>query len=1073
MQLITRKRCYCELEAHYMYMAQIQEVTLDAGDNSRPIFDSEPLQKVSNNDNYNVFAIKSKHFEQSKYVNDIYPIEQDEHNVIIDSLDISYDREQVDQDDDDDLTNERDLLASLIEKLKCEIDDSKKHNKFLETSNKALVDKLKGEIEDFKTKNKSLESSNNHFKEANNELSKTNQLMFKDLKKFQEELDGYHDVKYASKNPPYEYKWTDKAVQVAEGSTETTTERYMENYKNVSQDIRDQLNAEAEAIQIILIGIDNDIYSTVDACPNACEMWKAIERLKQGESINVQDLETNLYWEFRKFTSRDGESLESYYSRSQQAATKNKGKAIVNSPPPIYDQEPTMVAEDDEIANQDNSPRINRGTRYDNKMIVNVAGARENVEQADWRDDTDDEPNDQELEAHYMYMAQLQEVTPDAADNSGPIFDTEPLQKVDQDDDDDDLVNERDLLASLIEKLKVIPSTSVSRPQLKSNQMEDRVMLNNSQGKKQEVEAYRRNVKFSNNKTSVIACNDSLNAKTSNVNFVCVTCGKYVLNDNHDKCVLYYLNGVNSRTKMPMAVPISTREPKRTVNQSFATPLRSTFASESTNQKPRHTTRKLYEHVSKTCSWWYPKFTPPRYKCKSKSQIGNVNPNVSMPLGHASRAANILEPMTPRVKFGNDKIAPILGYADLVQGSVTIKQKSTCYIRDLKGNDLLTGSRGTDLYSITLQDTSSPNPICLMAKATSSQAWLWHRRLSHLNFDTINLLSKNDIVIGLSKLKFVKDHLCSSCKLGKAKQKSFQTKSTPSSKRRIQLLHMDLCGPMRVESINGKKYVIVIVDDYSRYTWTHFLRSKDETSEVLINFLRLVQRGLHAHVRIVRTNKSMEFLNKTLHAYFASEGIQHQTSVARTPEQNGVVKRQNRTLVEAARTMLSAAKVPLYFWAKAIATSCFTQNRSLVIPRHEKTPYHIINNQKPSVKFFHIFGSLCYIVRDGENLDKMNEKDYGFYFDKIPMYCDSKAVIAISCNPAQHSLTKHIDVRYHFIKEKVEKGIVKLFFVRTEYQLADLFTKALSEDRFKYLVRRLGMRCLTPEELEILANESA
>nr|GFC09020.1 hypothetical protein [Tanacetum cinerariifolium] len=113
----------------------------------------------------------------------------------------------------------------------------------------------------------------------------------------------------------------------------------------------------------------------------------------------------------------------------------------------------------------------------------------------------------------------------------------------------------------------------------------------------------------------------------------------------------------------------------------------------------------------------------------------------------------------------------------------------------------------------------------------------------------------------------------------------------------------------------------------------------------------------------------------TLHAYVAAEGIHHQTFVARTPEQNGVVERRNRTLVEAARTMLSAAKVPLFFWAKVIATTCFTQNRSLVIPRHEKTPYHIINDWKPSVKFFHIFGSTCYIVKDGENLDKMKEKD--------------------------------------------------------------------------------------------------
>nr|GEU61079.1 hypothetical protein [Tanacetum cinerariifolium] len=220
-----------------------------------------------------------------------------------------------------------------------------------------------------------------------------------------------------------------------------------------------------------------------------------------------------------------------------------------------------------------------------------------------------------------------------------------------------------------------------------------------------------------------------------------------------------------------------------------------------------------------------------------------------------------------------------------------------------------------------------------MAKATSYQAWLWHRRLSHLNFDTINLLSKNDIVVGLPKLKFVKDHLCSSCEFGKSKRKSFHSKLTPSLKRQLQLLHMDLCGPIRVASMNGKRYVLVIVDDYSRYTWTHFLRSKDETPEVLIDFLRLVQRGLQAQVRVMEP-------------YF----------------------------VEAAQTMLSVAKVPLFFWAEAIATACFTQNRSLVIPRHEKTPYHIINDRKPSVKFFHIFGSVCYIVRDGKNLDKMNEK---------------------------------------------------------------------------------------------------
>nr|GEU32960.1 hypothetical protein [Tanacetum cinerariifolium] len=186
-----------ELEAHYMYMAQIREVTLDAADNSGPIFDTEPLQKVQNDkDNCIVFPNDQEHHE---YVNDTYIVEQGDTNITIDSLYMSTKGEKVDQDDDDDLSNERDFLASLINKLKCEINDSKNRNKYLEPSNKTLVDKLKGEIEDFKYKNKSLESSYNHFKEENNDLSKTNQLIFKDLKMFQDELEKRHDVNYMSK----------------------------------------------------------------------------------------------------------------------------------------------------------------------------------------------------------------------------------------------------------------------------------------------------------------------------------------------------------------------------------------------------------------------------------------------------------------------------------------------------------------------------------------------------------------------------------------------------------------------------------------------------------------------------------------------------------------------------------------------------------------------------------------------------------------------------------------------------------------------------------------------------------
>nr|GEU59839.1 uncharacterized mitochondrial protein AtMg00810-like [Tanacetum cinerariifolium] len=347
--------------------------------------------------------------------------------------------------------------------------------------------------------------------------------------------------------------------------------------------------------------------------------------------------------------------------------------------------------------------------------------------------------------------------------------------------------------------------------------MGDIVMPNNSQGKKQQVEDHRRNFKFSNNKTSITACNDNLNAKTLNVNFVCVTCGKCVINDNHDICVLHYINDVNSRTKQLIFAPISTRKPKQTENQSIATSHKKIVTTESTVKKPRNIIRKICEQVSKTCSWWYPKFTPPRYTWKPKSPTGDVNPNL-VEIILFIIDSGCLKHMTRNLKLPTNFVDKFLGTMKAKSQLFSVGQfcdadlevafrKSTSYIRDLKGNDLLTGSRGTDL-------------------------------------------------------------------------------------------------------------------------------SNDETPIVLTDFLTLVQRGLHAQVKIVRTDKGMKFINKNLHAYIAKEGIRHETSTARTPEQNGIVKRWNRTLVEAARTMLSATKVPLFFWAEAIATTRFNQNRSLMASDH-------------------------------------------------------------------------------------------------------------------------------------------
>nr|GEV18516.1 hypothetical protein [Tanacetum cinerariifolium] len=935
----------------------------------------------------------------------------------------------------------------------------------------------------------------------------------------------------------------DRLPMLASGSTETITERYMENYKNVSQDIRDQLNAKAEAIQIILIGIDSDIYSTIDACPNACKMWKAIERLKQGESINVQDLETNLFWEFGKFTSWDGESLESYYSRfykmmnelsqelktvtyhklydilkqhqnvvneirverlahtanplglvaqqqlvyhpqnhpthytqnystrSQQVATKNKGKAIVNSPPPVCDQKPTMVAEDDEMSkdkeidkpmalmslsfkkiykptnnnlrtssntsreNQDNSPRINRGTRYDNKRIVNVVEARENVGtpmvqqsriqcynckeyghvarecqkpkraknaayhkekmllckqeeagfqlnavQADWSDDTDDEPNDQELEAHYMYMAQIQEVTPGAADNSRPIFDSEPLFL---ETSNKALV---DKLKGEIEDFKTKnKSLESSNNHFKEANNElsktNQLMFKDPKKFQAELDRYH-DVKYASkveidcakakgdlmsykmikfyktredkeidkvialeNKVKVL---DNIVYKTSQLvqtmnmlNRNCKTSfakPEFLKNAKRANPRLYDIGCYNDNLALMLAPESDEviRLEKESQSKEMVTDLKyfNSLELEVDSLKSELETHKLQflneidrlskeyyyaDHMNailgelkklienlkgKSMDTKFAKSSIIRQLNAFKSQRPSIlgKPTIfsdSLEKKDCSKSMNVQtssEPIQTRttqlphdIRKTNKHVSFSIGVipstsvsrpqlkSNQMEDRVMLnncqgkKQEVEDHRRNVKFSNNKTSVtacfRGTDLYSITLQETSSPNPICLMAKATSSQTWLWHRRLSHLTFDTINLLSKNEIVIGLTKLKFIKDHLCSS--------------------------------------------------------W-----------------------------------------------------IKHQTSVAQTPKQNSAVKRWNRTIVKAARTMLSAAKVPLFFWAEAIATTCFTQNCSLVIPRHEKTPYHIINNQKPSVKFFHIFGSLCYIVRDGENLDKMKEKDH-------------------------------------------------------------------------------------------------
>nr|GEV76242.1 hypothetical protein [Tanacetum cinerariifolium] len=230
------------------------------------------------------------------------------------------------------------------------------------------------------------------------------------------------------------------------------------------------------------------------------------------------------------------------------------------------------------------------------------------------------------------------------------------------------------------------------------------------------------------------------------------------------------------------------------------------------------------------------------------------------------------------------------------------------------------------------------------------------------------------VLRGLPKLKYDKDHLCPSCQLGKSKKSSHPLKTANTNTEIFNTLHIDLCGPMRIKSINKKKYILVIVDDYTRFGWVRFLRTKDETSEVIKKFIMTTQRALNATVRYVRTDNGTEFVNKTLIEFFESVGITHNTSVPRSLQQNDVVERRNRTLMEVARTMLIFAKAPLFLWAEVVATACYTLNRSLVHTLHEKTYYELLNGKKPELKYFRVFGSLCYPTNEYDDLGKLKAK---------------------------------------------------------------------------------------------------
>nr|GEZ89573.1 hypothetical protein [Tanacetum cinerariifolium] len=460
----------------------------------------------------------------------------------------------------------------------------------------------------------------------------------------------------------------------------------------------------------------------------------------------------------------------------------------------------------------------------------------------------------------------------------------------------------------------------------------DRIRQTQSRAKKNKLEDHHRTVRPSlNNKKSVVntkAISSVPNSKLNvNSDLKCATCNGCLFSDNHDLCVLEFINSVNARIKSKSAKKPVNRKIWKPTGKMFTTighiwrstgrtftlvgnvcpltritttaivPLRKFIPIESNTSKPVVTL--VYLRKSKAAK---KKVLVSNSKINKLLVANKKEPNNSWGSTISNVPSSTIE---CRVYFVEGLWHNLFFVGKFCDSDLEVVfRQHTCFICNLDSVDLLTGSQGNNLYTLSLQDMMASSPVYLLSKALKTKSWLWHRRLSHLNFGVINHLAIQGLVRGLPKLKFEKDHLYSACAMGK-------------------------------KSVNRKKYILVIVDDYSRFTWVKCLRSKDEASDFIIKFLKMIQVRLKVMVH--------------------------------------------------PRTMLNYAEAPLFLWAEAMATACYTQNRSIIRLRHRKTPYELMHNKQPNLSFLHVFGALCYPTNDSENLGKLQPKaDIGIFIGYAP-----------------------------------------------------------------------------------------
>ncbi|CAN1248499.1 Retrovirus-related Pol polyprotein from transposon TNT 1-94 [Linum perenne] len=368
-------------------------------------------------------------------------------------------------------------------------------------------------------------------------------------------------------------------------------------------------------------------------------------------------------------------------------------------------------------------------------------------------------------------------------------------------------------------------------------------------------------------------------------------------------------------------------------------------------------------------------------------------------IGHTSDPTfhNVL--LVQNLKHNLLSISQLCGHSNRV-----IFEAQTCKIERISDCKVLfTSVRKNNIYVIDMKNTDAFQEKCFSA-VNASPELIWHRKLGHISTSRIAQLFSKQLVRGLPSLKFSKDYFCQACTRGKQTKTSFKSVSSISTSFPLELLHLDLFGPTNVRSIGGKSYAMVIVDDYSRFTWVFFLASKDEGFSHFRTFVKLLSSATISSVKSIRTDHGGEFTSSVFKLFCDNHGIQHFFSSPRTPRQNGVVERKNRALLDLGRTMLLDHNTPSRFWAEAIATACYVLNRTLIRKGLDKTPYELFKQKTPNLSYFHPFGCNCFVLNTKDNLGKFDARSNEAIFLGYSLHSKAYRVFNLSTKKVEESI---------------------------------------------------------------------